>query len=81
MKVSLDVADRTQAAALKTAMEDETARVLVLVSGLLLRLPTHAQRRRVLAYCLDYAEDRSVRVGPGALRLHDATDSPRDTGE
>lgn len=63
MKVSIEVKDKKEAAAIRRAMSDPTTRALVVVVGLVLELPTDRARRRALWSAKDYLEEQNELVG------------------
>jgi len=72
MKVAIDVKNRDEAHALKTAMADPATRAFALTMGLLLQLPTDRARRRVLDYVRDQFEEAAA-----AEKLAVDTNDPR----
>lgn len=53
MKTSIEVKDRREGDAIRAGLEDPVTRAIVVVTGLLLGLPTDRARRRVLDYVTD----------------------------
>lgn len=59
MRVSINCLTRQEGAAIKRALEDETARALVVTLGTLLHLPSDRARQRVLEWVADkFAEEK-----------------------
>lgn len=56
MKTTIEVKDRKEADAIKTALEDPTTRAFVVVVGTLLPL-TIRERKRVMTFVADKLED------------------------
>jgi len=56
MKVAVDAQNRQEADAIRTAMSDPATRAMVIITGVLMQLPSDRARLRVLAHvkdCLD----------------------------
>lgn len=60
MKTTIEVADRREATAVQTAMEDQVVRSFVIVTGVLMQLPTDRARRRVLQYVGDALDEQQA---------------------
>ena len=58
MKVTVEVANRQQAEAVRRVFADPQTRALVLVIGTLLGLPTERARERVLRFTADALEEQ-----------------------
>lgn len=57
MRVAVEVKNRTEAKAIKAAMDDPEVRAFVLVMGELLQLPSARARIRVLKFVEDFLEE------------------------
>ena len=62
MKVTITVKNRTEAEAVRRAMDDPAVRAFVLVSGALLELPSQYARARVLNHVYGMVHDPDYRV-------------------
>lgn len=68
LQVIIDVANEAEAEAVRRAMADPEIRALVLVSGMLLALPSQRARTRALTYVRDLVDERRAAAGPGPER-------------
>jgi hypothetical protein len=59
MKTMVTVRDRAEAHAIQTGLADPTVRAFVVVTGVLLELPTDRARARLLTYIADLVSDPS----------------------
>jgi hypothetical protein len=79
MRVTINVENRYEADLIARAIEDPTVKAAVLVTGMLLDLPTVPARREVLSFALStVAGQESGPRPPSPLRLHDATGTSGD---
>ena len=69
MKVSITVNNRSEAQAVRRAMDDPAVRAFVLVSGALLTLPSQAARARVLNHVYGMVHDPDYRVEEHVLAI------------
>lgn len=53
MKANIDVKDRREADAIRTALNDPVIHASVVITGVLLQLPTKRARKRVLDFVID----------------------------
>lgn len=59
MKTTIDVKDRHEATAMKTAMDDPAVKAFVVIVGTLMQLPTDRARKRVMQYVADRIDEES----------------------
>lgn len=64
MKTNIEVKDRREGDAIRTALDDPTTRAMVICVGLLMPLSERA-RKRVLNFVMDKLEDPETKVTDG----------------
>ena len=67
MKATIEVKDRREANLVKSGMEDETTKAIVLITGALRQLPSDRARARVMRYVQDCIEEERIAALPEGL--------------